>query len=258
MTKLKQICAVIKLNTLLQLSNPAVQVIMILIPLIMAPFMMPSARAQLMMQGYHHVNGSEQVMPGLAILFSFLSVQLIIQMFFDEIQWNTWDRQQVSATSLNEIIIGKVLVAYFIQLVQLIAIILISNVLFDFHINGSWGALILIIMIFALLLTCLGILLVGWINIENLALTLSNLLGMLMAGLGGAISPTNTFPHWAQTLALIDPAYWALTAIKKICLDHGNFDMIKNNIIILAIIIFIFSFLAFIGFHYKPLRRGNN
>ncbi|GAF41950.1 multidrug ABC transporter permease [Agrilactobacillus composti DSM 18527 = JCM 14202] len=256
--KMKQILAVVKLNSRLQLADPTVQFIMILVPLIMAPFMLPAAKTQLIVQGYSHATGAEQVIPGLAILFSFFSVQLIIQMFFDETAWNTWNRQQVSATSLTEIITGKALVAYLIQLFQLTAVLLISGFLFKFQPNGNWWALITVIMSFAVALTFFGILLVSWAKSANVALALSNLLGILMAGLGGSLSPTSTFPHWAKMLAKIDPAYWALSAIKKICLDRGSFDSINHNLIILWITAIIFCLVSLLGFYHRPLKEGDN
>ncbi|KRL12417.1 ABC transporter permease [Schleiferilactobacillus perolens] len=256
--KIKQILSVVKLNGRLQLAEPTVKIILMLIPLIMTPFMLPAAKIQLVAQGYTHANGSEQVIPGLAVLLSFFSIQLIIQMFFDETTWNTWDRQQVSATSLGEIITGKVLIAYLIQFVQISVVLLLSVWLFHFHLNGSWPAFIVVIMAFSAALTFFGTLLVSWTHSANIAISLSNLLGMLMAGLGGSLSPTSTFPHWAKVLAKIDPAYWALSAIKKISLDHAGLTTINQSLVVLLIMACIFGTFSLIGFNYRPLKEGNN
>jgi ABC-2 type transport system permease protein len=220
--------------------------------------MLPAAKTQLIAQGYFHANGSEQVIPGLAVLFSFFSIQLIIQMFFDETVWNTWDRQQVSATSLGEIITGKVLVAYLIQLVQLSIIILLSIWLFNFHLNGSWIAFVAIIILFSAVLTCFGTMIVSWATSANIALSLSNLLGILLAGLGGSLSPTNTFPRWAKAIAQFDPAYWALSAIRKVSLNHASFGTINHSLIILLSMAIIFGVVSLIGFKYQPLTEGNH
>ncbi|SCB73161.1 ABC transporter permease [Weissella bombi] len=256
--KIKQIRAIIKLNIVLRLSDPAVSIILIIVPLIMAPFMIPAAKIQLIAQGYLHANGSEQVIPGLAVLFSFFSIQLIIQMFFDETTWNTWNRQQVSATSLSEIIAGKVVVAYTIQLLQLSVVILLSSWLLKFKPNGSCLAFIIIIIEFSAVLTFFGTLLVSWGKSADIALSLSNLLGILMAGLGGSLSPTSTFPNWAKSLAKFDPAYWALTAFKKISLEHGGLASINKNLIILLIMAILFAIFTLIGFYYTPLKEGND
>lgn len=255
--KIKQIFAVVKLNSRLQLANPTVQFIMILVPLIMAPFMLPTAKTQLISEGYSHANGAEQVIPGLAILFSFFSIQLIIQMFFDEANWNTWNRQQISATSMTEIITGKVFVAYLIQVLQLAAVLLLSTLLFKFRINGSWLAFIIVVMSFAATLTFFGILLVSWTKSASIALSLSNLLGILMAGLDGSLSPVSTFPHWAKVLARIDPAYWALSAMKKISLNSGNFSTINHCLVPLWSITATFCIISLIGFYHRPLKEGN-
>ncbi|KRL01150.1 ABC transporter permease [Liquorilactobacillus capillatus] len=256
--KINQILAVIKLNSRLQLADPTVQFIMVLVPLVMAPFMLPAAKIQLVTEGYLHANGSEQVIPGLAILFSFFSLQLIIQMFFDESNWNTWDRQQVSATSLPEIIFGKIFVSYLVQLFQLVTVVVLSIVLFKFYINGSWVAFIAIIFSFAATLTFFGTLLISWTKSAVMALSLSNLLGILMAGLGGSLSPIDSFPHWAKLIAKVDPAYWALTAIKDISLNHGNLHSVYHSLLALWCMAIILCVLSLIGFYYRPLKEGNN
>ncbi|ERL65975.1 ABC transporter permease [Schleiferilactobacillus shenzhenensis] len=255
---IKQVYAVAKLNTRLQLGDPTVPLILMLVPLVMAPFMLPAAKIQLLAQGYVHVNGSEQVIPGLAVLFSFFSIQLIIQMFFDETTWNTWNRLQVSATSLGDIILGKVVIAYLIQVIQLTVVLLASTWLFRFRITGSWWAFVLVVLTFAAVLTLFGTLLVSWTPSANVAISLSNLLGILMAGLGGSLSPTSTFPAWAKHLARLDPAYWGLSAMHRISLGAAGVSDVRNDLLVLLLIAAAFGILSLAGFRYRPLKEGDD
>jgi len=42
-------------------------------------------------------NGSEQIIPGVAVMFAFLTTQLVSMLFFREHSWGTWDRLRASS-----------------------------------------------------------------------------------------------------------------------------------------------------------------
>ena len=89
MTTLKKFAAVVRLNIRLQLMDPTPTLILSIFPLVMIPFMEPAFKSMLLSDGYTNVTGVEQAIPGMAIFFSFLSVQTIIQSFF------VWKRPQL-------------------------------------------------------------------------------------------------------------------------------------------------------------------
>lgn len=79
--QLKQLSAVAGLNLRLQLRDPAPTLVLTVIPLVLIPFMMPAFKAMLLTDGYRGVSGAEQAVPSIAVLFSFLAVQNIIDSF---------------------------------------------------------------------------------------------------------------------------------------------------------------------------------
>lgn len=209
-----------RMNLLLQLRDPASPLVMIALPLVLVPFLLPGAAAQLHADGFPHANGTEQVLPGFAALFAFLSTQLIVVMFFREYPWGTWDRLRASAASTADILIGKAGVAVLVQLVELAAVMLIGSALFDYRPNGSVLALVLVLATFSLTLAGFGVMVVALVNTMDLALSIASVGGMFMAGLGGALAPVSSFPAWAAGIAHASPAFWALDAIRRISL-HG-------------------------------------
>lgn len=228
--------AVARANALLQVRDPIVHVLMVAIPLILTPFLMPGAKAQLQAQGFVHATGAEQAVPGFAVLFAFLSTQQVIMLFFREYSWGTWDRLRASAAGTADVIVGKVSVAFLIQLVQLTAVVVLGAVIFGYRPNGSVLALALVLVVFSATLACLGVLFVALFDSMNLALTASNLCGMLMAGLGGAIAPVSGFPAWAAAVAHASPAYWALDAVQRISLEHAGVpDVVPALGVLLAV-----------------------
>ena len=82
--QLKQLSAVAGLNLRLQLRDPAPTLVLTVIPLVLIPFMMPAFKAMLLTDGYRGVSGAEQAVPSIAVLFSFLAVQNIIDSFFND------------------------------------------------------------------------------------------------------------------------------------------------------------------------------
>jgi ABC-2 type transport system permease protein len=68
----------------------------------------------------------------------------------------------------------------------------------------------------------------------DLALAVSNLVGMLMAGLGGALGSVESFPDWARTISRISPAYWAMDAVRRISLQGAGIGAVGLQLAVLA------------------------
>ncbi len=232
--------ALIKLNFLLQLRNPLIIVLMTASPLILMPFLTPAYKTMLISQGYPNATGAEQAVPGMAILFSFLATQVIVQAFYDEYLWGMWARLRSTAASQANIVLSKALVVYVVQVLQLLAVISLGSVLYDFQPNGSWAALIMTILSFSAVLTAFSVTLSLWIVSEKTALSIANLVGMLMSGIGGALGSVHDFPDWAQHIAKLSPVYWAMESVHKISLDSAGLHEVSHNIGILLLFLAIF------------------
>lgn len=248
--------AVARTNLLLQVRDPAAHIMMVAIPLIMVPFLMPAARLQLQAQGFIHANGAEQVVPGFGILFAFLSVQQVITLFFNEHNWGTWDRLRASAASTTDILAGKVSVAYAIQLVQLMAVLGLGALFYGFRPNGSATALLLVVALFSAVLCAFGVMMVALTRTRDLALTASNMIGMLMAGVGGVLGPTSSFPGWAQTLSHVSPAYWVMKAIGQLSLQGAGLSQVFGSLAMLTGFGALFLAVSVIRFRVDETKVG--
>ncbi len=242
--------AIARTSTQLLLSDPAPMMVTIAMPLLLAPFLVPAAKAQLQLAGYAAANGSEQILPGVAVLFAFLSAQLVGTLFFREHAWGTWDRLRASPATGADIVLGKVAPLYLVQLVQLCALLSAGRLLFGYRPNGSVLALAAVVATFAAMLVAFGVMLVAVFSTMDLALVLGNLGGMVMAGLGGALAPVSSLPQWAQTLAHGSPAYWAMDAIRAITLDHAGLADVARPLTVL--LLFGAGFSAVAAWRYRP------
>jgi len=250
--------AVARTNLLLQLRDPASHLLMVLIPLVLIPFLLPTARAQLQLEGFPHATGAEQVVPGFGILFAFLSVQQVITGFFDEHVWGTWDRLRASAASTLDILVGKVSVAFAIQLAQLLAVLGLGSLLYGFRPTGSVLALLLVVVLFSAVLCCFGVMIVALASSRDLALTVANLVGMLMAGVGGALGSTTGFPAWALTLAHLSPAYWAMQAVVRISLENAGVVQVLPALAALSAFGAVFLAIAVLRFRVEDSKTGRD
>ena len=231
---LKKLSAVIRLNIRLQLTDPASTLILTVIPLILIPFMTPAFKSMLVADGYVDATGAEQAVPSMAVLFSFLSVQTIINSFINEHAWGTWPRLAASATPRGAVLAGKALVAYLLQFVQVLAVLALGALIFGYRPKGSVAALLLAILAFSAVLAALGVAIALWAPSHDVALSLSNIIGMLAAGIGGAFCTVSSFPDWAQRAARFSPAYWAIDAIHSVSLDGAGVAGVLPAVGILA------------------------
>jgi ABC-2 type transport system permease protein len=118
--------------------------------------------------------------------------------------------------------VGKAAPLFVVQLAQFALLLMVGRLLFGYHPNGSLPALAVVIGCFVAMLVAFGVMLVALFSTINLALVIGNLGGMVMAGLGGALAPVASLPHWAQTTARATPAYWALDALHAITLEGAG------------------------------------
>ncbi|RMA46426.1 ABC transporter permease [Bifidobacterium sp. wkB344] len=247
--------ATFRLNFKIELRSIWLQAVIVAIPLIIIPFMLPSYRDSLRAQGHLGANGSEQALPGFAILFSMFSLQLVLQLFFQEHEWHTWDRMRVSAVSLLDLVMAKLSVSFMVQVVQVSLVMLVGTALYHYRPNGSVLALAAVCLVISIVLTLFGLLLYIFSSSQNMAMSFNNILGMLLAGMGGALSPVSGFPDWAQKLAKGSPVYWAMDAVGKINFDHAGMEDVWPDLRILLAFLLALALLATVLFKRGVQRK---
>lgn len=202
--------------------DPGVTIVMIVMPLIFIAFLKPSLEAQLMQQGYDGVSGAQAGVPGLAVLFAFLSVQTVCMLFFREHFWGTWQRLRAAGATGTELVAGKAGPLLLVILAQLAVVFLTSAAVFHYRVTGSIAALALLLLGIALCVVSLGVLAVALFHTLDQAMIVGNMGGMVMAGFGGALAPTSTLPGWAQAFAHFTPTYWGIEGLRSVSLDGSG------------------------------------
>ena len=177
-------------------------------------------------------------------------MQNIIGSFFNERSWGTWKRLEASPTSRASILTGKALVAFLMQTVQIAVVLALGALIFGYRPTGSLLALAAILLSFSAVLSALGVALALWARSRDAALSLSNIIGMRAAGIGGSFSTVSSFPDWAQHTARLSPAYWAITAIHEVSLDGASLSDVGTRIGVLWGFFAVIAGMALIQFRY--------
>ena len=129
--------AVARTSWRLQMRDPAPIIAMTLLPLVLIAFLVQSAKAQLVLEGYPNASGADQVVPGFAVLFAFLSVEQVVSLFYREYAWGTWDRLRTTPASTADIVTGKVVVRFVVGPVQTTLVFVFGAALFGYLVFGD-------------------------------------------------------------------------------------------------------------------------
>lgn len=219
---LRRSLAMIRLSARQLLADPANLVTMTAFPLILAPFMIPGAQAQLKLAGLGDVPAANQVIPGVAIFGAFLSCQTIVMLFYKEHAWGTWDRLRATPLSTPMLLVGKIVPSFVALLVQTIVVIGLSALLYGFRPLGSACDLGLVVAAFTVFLVSFALATISLCRTVDQALTITALGGIVLACLGGALGDISGLPDWVQAVAHASPGYWAIDAVDRIAVDGAG------------------------------------
>ncbi|MEA2479992.1 MAG: type transport system permease protein [Thermoleophilaceae bacterium] len=247
---LQRLLVIARHNARLLTENPGPVVLFIFTPLLTMAILRPTFQRALVGQGFPNANGAEQVVPGFISMFVFFWMIFLGRNFFAEHGWGTWSRLQTSEASPGEILVGKVLPAYFLILTQMLVLFGLGTLLFNLHSEGPPLALLLIAVPLAACVLALTLALVGLCRVMVQVDALGNLLVMVFASLGGAFAPVSLLPDWARQLAPAVPSYWANKAARSVILEgHGVSDVLGPAGVILLFTV-AFGVLAAASFRF--------
>lgn len=234
--------------------DPLPIMILVVFPLLLIAFLKPMFALALVAHGYRGANGSEQVVPGEAVINGFYIVGMTSFAFFVEYGWNTWDRLRASDATSADIVMGKALPLLGVSIVQFLAIFAIGIPLFHLHSRGPLAALIPLVGAFALCLVTLGVMITSFCRtIQQVsALAFGGL--VLFGALGGALVPIEVLPSWARAVAPATPTYWVIRGFGSVILDGHGLSAIVLPGVILAGMSLAFAALSLRRFRFTDAK----
>lgn len=156
------------------------------------------------------------------MVFSFFLVGNVGYVIFREHGWHTWVRLRASPASTADILAGKMLTPVLSSVLQLTALFGIGIPLYDLTVTGSVLALVPVSLALAVCLTMLGMVLASVCRTIMQLNSIVNVGTMVMGGLGGALTPLESLPTWAQAVAPAVPSYWAMEGYRRVIIEGGT------------------------------------
>lgn len=154
--------------------------------------------------------GINQSAPGMMVMFAMFFTFGGVSVLVVEREQGTLRRLLVLPLNKFTIMFGKLLGIYIAGVAQIAILVLVGQ----FAFGADWGrepvGLALLILCYAFAITSLGMLMAALVRTSAQANTLSTVVILPMAALGGAWWPLDIVPEWMQTLGHLFPTAWAM------------------------------------------------
>jgi ABC-2 type transport system permease protein len=200
--------------------DPAPMLLATVMPLILMAFIQPAFQG---LNPSAETNGAEHAVPGMTVMFAFILIGAIGFNFYREHGWSTWVRLRTSPCTAVELAIGKGVVPVAMCATNVTLVMSLGGLLFDMHVRGSLAVLAFVAAAFVVFVVSFAFLVVALSGTIGRLNVFSNLSALVFAGLGGALTPLEVMPTWAQAIAPATPSYWAMRAFRGVIVDGAGF-----------------------------------
>lgn len=236
-------------------ADPGQCYVLIVLPLVMVLAITPMALAVLRLQGVASATGAEQSVPGMAALFSFMSVILLGASFFKEHEWGTWNRLRASPALPIEIVAGKCLPIFGVSLFQLAAIWCVGLVFYGLRVHGPLVAIAVITICLSWASLGVGMALVSLCRTVDQLGILANMGSLILGGFSGAFVPISPNTLWGN-LARFSPLYWSMHAYQQVIFTGSGIAAVAPECLCLIALGVTGFVIAAMKFRAADLRFG--
>jgi ABC-2 type transport system permease protein len=181
--------------------------------------------------------GPSQAVPGMQVMFGLFGVTIVGLAFFRDHGWNTWDRLRAGPASPVEVVLGKVTPLAVMFALQQVVLLMAGWTLFNLPWRGDAAATGILIAAIISVETSLGMVAVAFCrNVEELAVT-GYIGAIVLAGMGGAITPLHRLPEWMKLVAPVSPVYWMERGFQATLIGSRPVE----DVVPASMVLFVFS-----------------
>lgn len=236
--------------------DPVFVVVFTTMPLFFMAFTKGAFGAALSAEYGGEFSGAEQVVPGATVLFSGFLVGNLGFGVFREHGWFTWERLRASPLSTTELMLGKAVSPILVLALQLAVMLGAGALIFDLEVRGSMTAFLLVAVGLAAMEVALGFMLLAICRSVLQLNAAANLGAMLLGGIGGAVTPVFLLPEWAQKVAPLTPAYWAMEGFTSVLVEPGGLSDVAKPVAVLCGFSVAFIVIAAMSFRTEDAKVG--
>jgi ABC-2 type transport system permease protein len=194
-------------------------IMLTVMPVVLVLVLTPTYKQLVQLTGLFGGNGSEQAVPGFAIMFAMFMAGEFGVPFFRDFGWRTWQRTRTLPIPVPILVAGKLLVPLLLVLAQLAAVFGVGVAVFDMRISGPVTALAALLVVFGTSVVAISLLVTALCQTVAQFNAVNNIITLVFAGLGGALVPVALLPTWLQPLAPAAPPYWAVLGCQKVIVE---------------------------------------
>ncbi len=169
-----------------------------------------------------------------------------------EKEMGTMEILLVSPMKPFQIIISKVIPYFFLSIVNMTTILVLSVFLLGVPIKGSLALLIFVSLVFIFVSLALGLLISSVVNKQMTALLISGMVLMLpVIMLSGMMFPVENMPWFLRWMSEIIPVKWYIIALKKIMIMGLGFSSVTKELLVLSSMAVVLVIASLKRFNYR-------
>ncbi len=160
-------------------------------------------------------SGFSQSAPGVGAMFVMFNALTLMQIFVTERKQWTMQRLIMMPLTRAQILAGKMIGQYVLGLITF-GVMIVAGLVLGVP-WGNWAAVIVVVVVYTLTVTALGLAVSTFARTVNQAGSLYLLIPMVLSPLGGAWWPLDIMPPVMQTIGkIISPIAWSQSAFTQI------------------------------------------
>ncbi len=196
---------------------------------------------------------------GFAVMFAYMGVNYVGRALFREYHSNTWRRTAIVAPPRWAFLGGKCFAVFSISFVQLCVFAGVAVVLLDLQVDtvGEIIQMLLIFVLHAATGVAVGAVLFTIVQRAESFFSLTYLVLIAFAALGGAIVASSELPGWSRLVGVFTPHYWSMRALDNINGGAASWRITLESAGVLALIFCALMALAAARFDYRLLKLAD-
>src|SRR5215470_903211 len=122
--------------------DPSPLVVLLVMPIVMAPLFDRTYRAVLVLSHHADASGADFAVPAQIVQFGFFLAPFTGFLFFRDHGWKTWSRLRASPATTADIVAGKALPMVGVGLLQMAILLAFGSLVLDLHLHANLVALV--------------------------------------------------------------------------------------------------------------------
>jgi ABC-2 type transport system permease protein len=203
-----RIGALVRHNLALALRDPGPLLSRLVMPLVAVTVVRP-----LYQSATKTGDGTAQAVAGILVMFSLLGISVVGNAILSERIWRTVDRLRATPAAPVELLAGKALPGLLLFLLQQGVLLGYGVLALGLRVAGP-GLLAVVVLGWAVALLGCGAMLATLARNTSELSAATDIGGLILTCLGGALVPLELLPDWARAIAPASPGYWAMRGLR--------------------------------------------